>query len=558
MGGARLRSEGDNPHGDSYMDNGLLLLNGTIYSMDSSRPRAQAVAAKGSRIEALGTDEQLRGLATEGEWRIVDLRGRAVLPAFTDCHLHFLDYAEKASRLSLEEQSSLEEALSRVQEYVRHVGVGAWIRGWGWSDSTWPSGAVSWRQLLDRVAPEHPVVLTKKDGHVIWVNSEALHRAGVDEDTPEPSGGVIERDPETGQPTGILKEEAMHLVCDAIPSSSPEERQAALRRAVAEAQELGITGIHDCGRWQSVKGASESFSDYQQMIARDELGVRVFMMIPRANLDEAINVGLRSGFGDSYLRVGNVKLFCDGTLGSQTAEMIEPFLGQPDNKGVAAISQEELEDTVHKASSAGIACSVHAIGDKANRRVLDAFEKQRRAGLGRELRHRIEHVQLLHADDVPRFKELQVIASMQPIHATQDMYLADRYWGERARLSYAWRSLVDSGARLAFGSDAPVESMNPLVGIHAAVTRQRANSEPAEGWYPEQRFTVAEAVHGYTLGAAYACGTERDKGSIAVGKLADLIVLSHDIFEIPPADILSTHVVATVFDGRIVHGFKDL
>ncbi|MGB9300568.1 MAG: amidohydrolase [Anaerolineae bacterium] len=538
------------------MDNGLLLLNGTIYTMDSSRPRAQAVAAKGSRIEAVGTDEELRGLATSGEWRIIDLRGRAVLPAFTDCHLHFLEYTLKASRLSLEERLSLEGALSRVQEYVQHAEAGAWIRGSGWSDSTWPPGGVAWRQLLDRVAPEHPVVLTKKDGHVIWVNSEALRRAGIDEDTPEPSGGVIERDPETRQPTGLFKEEAMHLVCDAIPSLSARERQAALRRGVAEAQELGIAGVHDCGSWQSVK--DESFSDYQEMIGSDELGVRVFMMISRASLDEAIKVGLRSGFGDSYLQVGNVKLFCDGTLGSQTAEMIEPFLGQPDNKGVAAISQEELEETVHKASSAGIACSVHAIGDKANRRVLDAFEKQRRAGLGRELRHRIEHVQLLHADDVPRFKELQVIASMQPIHATQDMYLADRYWGERARLSYAWRSLLDSGARLAFGSDAPVESMNPIVGIHAAVTRQRANGEPAEGWYPEQRLTVAEAVHGYTLGAAYACGRERDRGSITVGKVADLAVLSQDIFEIPPQDILTTCVVATVFDGRIVHGSEDL
>ena len=538
------------------MDNGLLLLNGTIYTMDFSRPRAQAVAAKGSRIEAVGTDEELRGLATSGEWRIIDLRGRAVLPAFTDCHLHFLEYTLKASRLSLEERLSLEGALSRVQEYVQHAEAGAWIRGSGWSDSTWPPGGVAWRQLLDRVALEHPVVLTKKDGHVIWVNSEALRRAGIDEDTPEPSGGVIERDPETRQPTGLFKEEAMHLVCDAIPSLSARERQAALRRGVAEAQELGIAGVHDCGSWQSVK--DESFSDYQEMIGSDELGVRVFMMISRASLDEAIKVGLRSGFGDGYLQVGNVKLFCDGTLGSQTAEMIEPFLGQPDNKGVAAISQEELEETVHKASSAGIACSVHAIGDKANRRVLDAFEKQRRAGLGRELRHRIEHVQLLHADDVPRFKELQVIASMQPIHATQDMYLADRYWGERARLSYAWRSLLDSGARLAFGSDAPVESMNPIVGIHAAVTRQRANGEPAEGWYPEQRLTVAEAVHGYTLGAAYACGRERDRGSITVGKVADLAVLSQDIFEIPPQDILTTCVVATVFDGRIVHGSEDL
>ncbi len=540
------------------MQDGLLLFNGRIYTMEAARPRAQAVAMRGSRIVAVGTDEDLQGLAREGDYRVVDLRGRAVLPAFTDCHLHFLDYALRGTRVALEGQLSLEQTLEAVRQHAEGAEVGAWIRGWGWSDSTWPPDQPPSRQLLDRVTPDHPVVLTKKDGHVIWVNSEALRRAGITEDTPEPSGGVIDRDPDTGQPTGIFKEEAMHLVCDAIPSLNPEERQAALRKAVAEAHALGITGIHDCGKWQSAKGGGESFSDYQQMIGRGELGLRVFMMISRTNLDEATKVGLRSGFGNSHLRVGNLKLFCDGTLGSQTAEMIEPFLGQPDNTGVAAITQEELEDTVSRASEAGIACSVHAIGDKANRRVLDAFEKQRRTGVGRGLRHRIEHVQLLHPDDVPRFGELSVIASMQPIHATQDIDLADKYWGQRAQLAYAWRSLLDAEARLAFGSDAPVESLNPLVGIHAAVTRQRASGEPVGGWHPEQCLTVSEAVHGYTLGAAYASGTEQERGSLVPGKLADLVVLTQDIFEVPPQDILSTRVLATVFDGRIVHGEKDL
>jgi len=540
------------------MDKGLLLLNGAIYTMDPSQPQAQALATRGPRIEAVGSDEELKGMATHGDWRVVDLQGRAVVPAFTDCHLHFLQYAFKGSGLSLEERLSLEEVLSSVQEYARNADAGSWIRGWGWSDSTWTPGKVAWRQQLDRVAPRYPVVLTKKDGHVIWVNSEALRRAGVDVETPEPPGGVIERDRETGEPTGIFKEEAMHLVCDAIPSATPKDRQAALRRAMSEAHKLGITGIHDCGQWQSVKGASESFTDYQEMLARDELAVRVFMMIPRANLDEAINAGLRSGFGNDYLRVGNVKLFCDGTLGSQTAQMIEPFVGQPDNKGVAAITQEELQDTVLRASEAGIACSVHAIGDKASRRVLDAIEKQRRARSGRELRHRIEHVQLLHADDVPRFRELEVIASMQPIHATQDMYLADRYWGERAELAYAWRSLLGAGARLAFGSDAPVESMDPLVGIHAAVTRQRADGQPDGGWHPEQRLTVGEAVHAYTAGAAYASGTEKERGSLAHGKLADMVILSHDIFNMAPQDLLEARAKATVFDGRVVYGSEDL
>jgi predicted amidohydrolase YtcJ len=535
---------------------GLLLLNGKIYTMDGSLPRAEAVAIRGRRIVAVGRSDDLRDLSGKDDWQAVDLQGRAVLPGFTDSHLHFLDYGLKASTAPLREDDSLEETLSAVRAYVQQAPPGQWVRGSGWSNNTWQKRDVPYRQLLDEVAPENPVVLSKKDGHVIWVNSIALQEAGVDATTAPPPGGVIERDPETREPTGILKEEAMYLIGDVIPLPSAPERQAVLRRAVAEAQALGITGIHDCGTWQSA--TDQSFNDYQEMMGRENLGLRVFMMIPRANLDAAIKVGLRSGFGDSYLRVGNVKLFSDGTLGSQTAEMIEPFVGQPDNLGVAAITQEELEDAIYKASSAGIACSVHAIGDRANRRVLDAFEKVRRAEVGPELRHRIEHAQLLHADDIPRFKELQVIASMQPIHATQDMYLADKHWGKRSALAYAWRSVLDSGARLAFGSDAPVESMSPLVGIHAAVTRQRANGEPEGGWYPEQRLIVSEAVHAYTLGAAYACGAEAETGSITRGKLGDLVVLSENIFEMPPGDLLTARVVATVFDGKMVYSEEGL
>jgi predicted amidohydrolase YtcJ len=538
------------------MSEGLLLLNGTIYTMDSALPRAQALAVRDGRFVAVGSDDELGGVADSDSWRVVDLRGRAVLPGFTDCHLHLLSYAMKASEVPLEEGNSLEDTLTAVNEFTTKAAPGSWIQGWGWSDNAWSGDDVPSRQLLDGVAPRNPVVLSKKDGHVIWVNSEALRRAGVDEDTLEPSGGVIERDSETGQPTGILKEAAMHLVCNAIPSPGAKERQAALRSAVAEAQELGITGIHDCGSWQSDN--DRSLSDYQEMIGRGDLGLRVFMMLSRANLDGALQLGLRTGFGNDFLRLGNLKLFADGTLGSRTAEMLEPFAGEEENRGVAAMTQEDLEDAIARAAASGIACSVHAIGDRANRRVLDAFEKQRLSGVCPGLRHRIEHVQVLHADDIPRFKELAVIASMQPIHATSDMHVADQYWGVRAKLSYAWRSLLEAGAHLALGSDAPVESMDPLVGIHAAVTRQRASGEPDGGWHPEQCLTVGEAVQGYTLGAAYASGAERRCGSITAGKLGDLAILSQNIFEIPPQDILSAHVIATVFDGRIVFGEKDL
>ena len=308
------------------MSDGLLLLNGAIYTMDTAMPRAQAVAVSEGRFAAVGSDDELGGLADSGGWRVVDLRGRAVVPGFTDCHLHLLSYAMKASEITLEEGNTLEETLAAVKEFAGKTAPGAWIQGWGWSDSAWSGDDVPSRQLLDVVAPQHPVVLSKKDGHVIWVNSEALRRAGVDEDTPEPSGGVIERDSKTGQPTGILKEEAMHLVCNAIPSPGAKERQTGLRSAVADAQELGITGIHDCGSWQSDN--DRSLSDYQEMIGSDDLGVRVFMMLSRANLDEALQLGLRTGFGNDCLRLGNLKLFADGTLGSRTAEMLEPFAGE--------------------------------------------------------------------------------------------------------------------------------------------------------------------------------------------------------------------------------------
>jgi len=527
--------------------------------MDTTLPRAEAVAIYGARILALGKDGDLRDLAhgegpalsgAEG-WRVVDLRGKAVLPGFIDCHLHFLWHALGSSRVLLDGAYSLQATLNRVKRHIEQREPGEWVLGWGWNDAEWRDAGSPSKEDLDGVAPDSPVALTKKDGHVVWANSLALQMAGVDQETPDPPGGRLERDADTGQPVGIFKEEAMHLIYDAAPLPGPETRQEALQSAIGEAQRLGLTGIHDCD-------GSESLSDYQELLSREELGLRVFMMIPRENLDEAIKVGLRSGFGNEYLRIGNLKIFSDGTLGSQTAEMLEPFIGQPQNRGIAAITQQELEDLVGRAADAGIGCSVHAIGDKANRRVLDAFARQRETGRGTGLRHRIEHAQLLHPTDVPRFKELDIIASMQPIHATSDMVVADRYWGERARWGYAWKSLLNAGTRLAFGSDAPVEPLDPLVGIHAAVTRQRANGEPEGGWYAQERLSVAEAVYGYTLGAAYASGEEKEKGSVTPDKLADLVVLSQDIFDIPPQEIVNTRVVATIFDGKIVYGGDNL
>jgi predicted amidohydrolase YtcJ len=469
------------------------------------------------------------------------------VPGFTDSHLHFMSYGISLLEIDLMAVPTLEEALERVAARAEETGEGQWLTGRGWDHSLWPGGAFPTRQDLDRVTAQHPVWLRRKCGHVGWANSRALELAGITAQTPNPPGGAIDHDPVTGEPTGILKETAMELVASLFTEPSIEEATSAIQAATARAHSQGLVGVH------TMEGAA-AFRGFQKLRAEGELQMRILMQIPDENLDAAIQAGLQSGFGDERLRIGGVKAFADGALGARTAYMLEPFEGEPDNYGIAVTAGEDLRELVGKASRAGLAAFVHAIGDRANREVLDAVEASRRAGEGLHLRHRIEHTQILHPDDIPRLAELGVIASMQPIHATQDMLLADSLWGERSAGGYAFRSLLDNGAALAFGSDSPVEDLNVMIGIHAAVTRRRADGSPGpEGWYPEQRLTVAEAVYAYTAGAAYASGEEAIKGTLTPGKLADLVVLSQDIFGIDPMEILETEVVATVLDGEVVY-----
>jgi len=529
----------------------LVLYNGNIYTMDEARPRAQAVAIAGNRIAAVGTEEEVRALlAPEGE--AVDLKGRTVVPGLTDCHVHFVEYALRLSRIDLAGAESKAEALRRVAERAKRAKPGEWLLGGGWDRNLWEGARFPTRWDLDAVAPANPVALDSKDVHVLWVNSLALKLAGISADTPDPPGGEIERD-EAGEPTGILKERAKELVAAVIEPPSLEAIEAALKVGIESAQRAGLVGIHDYED-------ERAFAAFQELLRRGELGLRVLMHIPVENLDAAIRLGLRTGFGNGMLRLGGVKVFADGTLGSRTAAMLEPYEDEPENRGIVVTPKEELRELVRRASRAGIAVAVHAIGDRANRDVLDVFEELRQAGEGLGLRHRIEHVQLLHPKDVPRLARLGVIASMQPIHCTSDMEMARRHWGEkRTRWAYAWRSLLDAGTKLAFGSDCPVETLDPLAGIHAAVTRRRADGSPGPGgWHPQERIGVEEAVRAYTLGAAYASGEERIRGSISPGKLADLTVLSQDIFAIAPMAILETEVVATVLDGRFVYRRVDL
>ena len=526
----------------------LVLYNGVIYTMDRSLPRAPAVAIAGNRVLALGDDEAMRELlAPRGE--AVDLEGRAVVPGFVDSHIHFVEYALRLRRIDLTEVPTLDEALARVAVRAAQTPPGEWLLGGGWNRNLWSGGAFPTRADLDAVASQHPVALSSKDGHVIWLNSQALAQAGITGQTPDPTGGEIERDA-AGEPTGILKEKAVQLVERAIARPSMETLLAALQEGMANAQRAGLVGIHDCEDEQA-------FAAFQVLHRQGKLGLRVLMHVPAVNLEAAIQLGLRSGYGNDFLRVGGVKIFADGALGARTAAMIEPYEGEPDNRGIVVTLPEELRRLVDRAHRSGLSVAVHAIGDAANRAVLDALAavaRQPRTAVTPALPHRIEHVQLLHPADVPRLAELGVVASMQPIHATSDMEIADAHWGARSEWAYAWRTLLQAGTALAFGSDCPVESLDPLRGIHAAVTRRRPDGSPGEaGWHPAQRLTVAEAVSAYTRGAAYAAGQESVSGSITRGKLADLVVLSRDIFTCDPMDILDTEVLATVLDGRFVY-----
>jgi hypothetical protein len=528
----------------------LVLHNGRVYTMDPARPRAQALAIAGNRILAVGSDAELLPLLGPGG-RAVDLAGQAAIPGLIDAHIHFgwYSWAIYQGEVELDNVPTKAEAVARVASRAQKLAAGQWIRGAGWNKNIWPDPSFPTATDLDAAIRDHPVALEDKSHHATWVNSRALELAGITAATGAPPGGEIVRD-ERGQPTGILLETAAQLVHDLIPDPDVGTMVEALRKGVAEAHRLGLTGVHDPGH-------ATVLSALQVLRARGDLGLRALVHIPTDGLEAALELGLRSGLGDEYLRIGGIKLFADGALGPQSAYMLAPYEDAIGNIGIPTLTTEELRDIVGRARAGGLSIAAHAIGDAANRSVLDAVEYAQTAYSGLKqlpwLPDRLEHVQLLHPDDLPRLARLGVVASMQPIHATSDMEMAERHWGRRCDLAYAWRSVLDSGAHLAFGSDCPVETLDPLLGIHAAATRRRADGSPGpEGWIPAQRITVTEAVHAYTLGAAHAAGEAHLKGSLSPGKLADVAVLSSDIFAIEPSGILDARVTMTVFDGRIV------
>lgn len=522
----------------------LILVNGNVVTLDAGQSRASAIVMRGDDVVFVGDDDGARGYR-EHDSEVIDLGGKLTMPAFTDAHLHFTGFAQSLENVDLVGCRSLDEAVERVRTRVAQTEHGVLVWGGGWNNAEWSDPAFPNKNALDAVAPHNPVILTRKDGHSVWLNSLALQQANINRQTIAPEGGVIDRDI-AGEPSGILRETAIELLDAGVGVFGTGIRQETLIRAIQHAHTTGITTVH------SIEGA-EALKAFQTLRTKDKLTLRVVHTIPGEKTDLAKKIGIMRGFGDEWLKLQAIKIFADGSLGSHTAELREPFLDTPDNRGVAVTDSETMLMYARQACEAGLDVWIHAIGDYAVTRVLDVFGTLRGEGY-RDAIFRVEHVQHLHPSDVGRFRELNVIASMQPIHQPSDMLVADEVLGqERAALTYAFKTLQGAGATLAFGSDCPVEKIDPLLGIHAAVTRQNVNGEPANGWYPEQKISVIDAVRGFTLGGAKASGDERRAGSLTSGKRADVIVLSHDIFEIPAREILDTKVVYTVSGGRIVH-----
>ncbi len=534
----------------------LILLNGNIRTLDNQRPQAQAIAIKSGRINAVGENDTIAALAGPKTER-VDLKRRLATPGLMDSHFHFYDWALGRKQLDLARVNSLDELLDQVAQAAGNLHQQKWILGQGWNESDWPEHTMPSRDHLDAMAPAHPVALWRCDLHLVSVNSRALELAGIDETTPDPPDGVIEKD-SFGRPTGILRELAPNLVKAVIPAPDTDALLAAMRDGIAYLHTLGLTALHDVRLMGGLEGAA-ALKAWQLLNEKGELELRCWVSLAGERLAEAIAMGLRTGFGDQRLHIGHLKYFADGGMGARTAWMLEPYLDA--EYGMPLGSMTELAHKITAAEKAGMAVIIHAIGDRANREVITILEqlaKSRSAAHERSsappmLPHRIEHAQMIRSEDIQRLAKLKVAACVQPHNMILDINMIDESVGPRGRWTYAYKEMIDAGIPVLLSSDAPVCDPSPLVGIHAAVTRQRRDGSPAGGWYPEQRISVEDAVRGYTTRPAAFYGQSRKMGTLTPGKWADMIVLDRDIFEVDPMEIADARVEMTIFNGRIVY-----
>ncbi|HMD31190.1 MAG TPA: amidohydrolase, partial [Candidatus Acidoferrales bacterium] len=529
----------------------LVIVNGKVHTVDQSRPEAQALAISGERIRAVGTDRKIRAWIGPST-KVLDAHGATVLPGFNDSHVHFVDGSMLLSQVNLGDATTREEFTRRVAAYAGGLKKGEWVLGGGWDHEKFPGATLPTREWIDGVTPGNPAWLDRYDGHMGLANSAALKLAGVDRNTPDPPGGTIVRDAD-GNPTGALKDAAGGLIRKVIPAPSEERLTAAIRAGLNEARIVGLTSVQDISHGAEMRV-------YQKLLEAGELTTRFYGITPIQLYEAQVQAGITAGFGNDWIRTGALKGFADGSLGSTTALLNEPYSDAPDSHGLfnaMMLPEGHMLAMAQPADAAGLQIAVHAIGDRANHEILAIYEEiARRNGPGpaRGRRWRIEHAQHLLPSDYETFARLGVIASMQPTQAIQDGTWAEKRIGhERAKSTHAWRSLLDHGVKLAFGTDWPVAPLNPLLGLYAAVTRATLDGKNPGGWIPEQRITLAEAIEAYTLGSAYAEFTDTQKGSLTPGKLADVVILDADLFAIPAEKIREAKVVATIVGGRVVY-----
>src|SRR5215475_5802584 len=528
----------------------LIVTNAAAYTVDKQRPKAEAVAVLGDRIAAVGSRIDIdlwRGPQT----KVIDAGGKLLLPGFNDAHVHFIQGGAQLEQVQLTDAATPEEFAKRIAAQVKKTPKGEWILGGRWDETKWPKPELPTKDLVDPVTGDIPIFVERYDGHEALANSAAMKMAGINAKTAEVPGGVIMRDA-GGNPTGVFKDAAMPLIYKVIPPMTPEQRLGAARAAMKHAASLGVT---------SVQHMNPEFADvaaYSELAGKGELTTRIYAVPMETEWRDQAKVGIRRAWGSSYLRLGAVKGYADGSLGSRTAYMFEPFTDDPGNRGLLSDEMHPpsaMRDRLMQADAAGLQLRIHAIGDRAISMMLDIFGDIEKEHGYHDQRFAIEHAQHMAQKDFERFAKLHVIASMQPYHAIDDGRWAEPRLGhDRARYSYAWRSFLDNGVTLAFGTDWPVAPLDPMLGLYAAVTRATLDAKNPGGWIPEEKITLPQAIEAYTIGAAFAEFQEGKKGSISRGKLADMVIMTDNIFELKPEAIRNVKVKTTILGGKVIYG----
>ena len=526
----------------------LIVINAKVRTMDDTKPNAEAIAVMDNKIVAVGSNAEIRQMAG-AKTKTIDAQGKLVIPGFNDAHVHFLEGGYQLSSVDLRDAKSPAEFTQRIKDFAAKLPKGRWILGGKWDHENWSPNNLPTAAMIDAVTPDNPVFIDRLDGHMALANSLAFKMAGVDKDTKDVAGGEIVRD-SGGVPTGVLKDAAMNYVGKVIPAFTFAEKIEQAQAATDYAASLGVTSVQDMS-------AGTDVAVYQELARLGKLKTRIYGCSPLSDYSRWEKTGVHRAFGNDWIRVGCLKGYADGSLGSTTAWFFAAYLDAPNTSGLASDEIPKMQENVKNADKAGLQINIHAIGDKANDTVLSVFEKISRENGMRDRRFRVEHAQHLRLADLKRFGQLKVTASMQPFHLADDGRWAHKRLDEpRLKGTYAFRTLLDSSGTLAFGTDWYVAPLNPMLGVQAAVTRQTLDGKNPNGWIPEQKISVAEAVRAYTNGSAYAEFQENVKGSISIGKLADFVILSDDIFSINPTDINKTKVLTTVVGGKIVYEGK--